>query len=132
MTVLTKDQLFEKGRIHVEPVEAPERGGKVYIRGLSPDEVEHINNLNKDKETGNEDFTLFPARIFAASVVDPETRENLFTLSDEDVARVNTLPFTLLQRVTVASTELSGISPGAVEAMRKNSLTDPRNDSSTD
>ena len=129
MTVLTKDQIKDRKRTPTQPVEAPERGGTLYIRQLSWGEVQHINGLNVDAE-GNEDHSLFPARIFAVSVVDPKTGENLFTL--DEVEDINELPFTLLQRVTVASCDLSGISQRAVEDMQKNLLTGPRDDSNSD
>lgn len=96
---------------------------------MSAGEVEHINSLNKN-EAGEEDFTNFPARVFAASVVDPETGENLFALDELDA--INALPFTLIQRVVKAACDFSGISADAVEETRKNSSTDPNSDSSTD
>jgi hypothetical protein len=122
--LLTREQILAAQDIRSEPVEVPEWGGTVMVRGLtgrSRDALELRfagSNGNLDKERGSD----FRAAFAAMSIVDA-AGERMFT--DDDVKALGEKSSLALQRVFDAAIRLSAADPSDIDGIVEDLKADP-------
>jgi hypothetical protein len=109
MTQLTRENFLNPSAAPVEPVQIPELGGTVNVRGLTAaerDEFEATMILEKG-ETKADKFRNLRARLVAKCIID-ETGARMFT--DDDVPALGANQARAIQRAFEVAQRLSGLS----------------------
>lgn len=124
---LTREQLIEnvkKAKVTWAPLSVPELGGQIFVRGMSGKERDKFDATFRASGGGNASGQMsllnFRARYVARVVVDEQGRR-LLNDSPEDLALVADLGFATLDRIMEKSTEQSGMTQKAVDALGNDS-----------
>lgn len=123
MTILSKDAILGANDIKAEDVTVPEWGGSIRIAVMSGRARDQFLALNSTKEEG---YSLFQARLLAATVVD-ESGNLLFTADDIETLRGKSR--IVLDQLTDVATRINGMNAEAVGDATKNSEAAPSGDS---
>lgn len=96
-----------------EPIDVPEWGVKLDIRGM--DGLSRARMLREcmDPETGTMDFEKLYPELIIKTAIDPTTGEHVF--ADDDVAILNTKAGATLEKVAKVSMRVSGLDREATE-----------------
>lgn len=122
MNYLSADEILDADDLKPEPVEVPEWGGTVLVRGMSGTERDlfeaamlnsKMNGVDKDKA-----MERYRARLAAACMVDAEGKR-LFQ-GDAVVKRLGTKNAQALTRVVEVASRLSGLTDADVEELTGN------------
>lgn len=111
----------------VRAVAAPELGGEIFIRTLTGEERERLENaarLDEEKESPTQ-----RARVVQATVCDEAG--NLMFPIESDIRFINTLPWTLLKRIAAEANSFNGLTAEAYAEAEKKSTSPPPAASST-
>ncbi len=116
---LTKEQILAVNDLPEEVVDVPEWGGKVLIRGLTGAERDAFEESITVTRGRNREinFRNFRAKLVARSIVDPVTKERLF--SDDEITLLGKKSARALQRVFEAALRLNGFTEEAVDELTK-------------
>lgn len=129
--ILGREDILKADDIVTEPVEVPEWGGTVLVKGMTGKERD-IFDAGWIKDTGDSrkvNITNFRARLCAATVVD-EAGKTIFTPKDvSDLAKKSA---TALQKVFDVAVELCGLSEDDVEELVEVLIENPTEDSPSD
>lgn len=125
MALLNRDQILAANDRPTEEVEVPEWGGSVIVMGLNGrgrDEffASLYRQRGKQQYMDNENAT---AKLCARCIIDPDTREPLFT--QQDVHALGEKSGAALDRVYQAAQRLSGLSDEDFEELGKDSGSTP-------
>lgn len=124
MACLTGEQIREAARtakIDRAPMNVPELGGEIWVRGQSGkerDQFEESRRFKKGPKAGQSDLRNFRA-VLATKVIVNEAGERLLNDNDADV--LGRLGVVVLDRILAKSNELSGIAEEAVEDLGNDS-----------
>jgi len=121
---LTRDAILAAASLKTEEVDVAEWGGVVLVRelrGRERDEWEASLAVQRGRQMVP-DVANMRAKLVARTVVG-EDLEPLFT--QQDVAALGELSAAALDRVFDAASRLSGLNPGDLEEMAKNSAAVP-------
>lgn len=131
MAFLTKAQILAAQDIKTEPVEVPEWGGEVLVRGLSGAERDGFEDRIIKREGKQSRVVLkdVRAKLVAICMVDGQG-ERMF--SDAEVADLTKKSAAALQRVFEVAQRLSGLTDADAEELEKNSGSVPAEDSLSD
>lgn len=102
MQILTREMILAANDLPVESVEVPEWGGSVYVKALSVEQREALEDVLFRQ--GKRD--QFRAELVAMSAVD-ENGERLFL--PEDVEQLRKKSFAAVERMFIAAKRLSAI-----------------------
>jgi hypothetical protein len=116
---LTKEQILAAADLPEEVVDVPEWGGKVLIRGMTGAERDAFEESVMVTRGNNRELNLrnFRAKLVARSIVDPVTKERMFT--DNEIAELGKKSARALQRVFEAALRLNGMTAESVEELTK-------------
>jgi hypothetical protein len=116
---LTKEQILAAADLPEEVVDVPEWGGKVLIRGMTGAERDAFEESVMVTRGNNRELNLrnFRAKLVARSIVDPATKERMFT--DNEIAELGKKSARALQRVFEAALRLNGMTAESVEELTK-------------
>jgi len=119
ITFLTKEQILSADDLPEEVVDVPEWGGKVLIRGMTGAERDAFEESIMVGRGPNREVNLrnFRAKLVARSIVDPVTKERMF--SDSEIAELGKKSARALQRVFEAALRLNGMTAESVEELTK-------------
>lgn len=122
--LLSRDDILDAADLPRELVEVEEWGGAVYVRALSGTERDafEASIITQRGKRVEPNLQNLRAKLVALAVVD-EDGERLF--SDGDVQALGRKSAAALDRVFGVAQRLSGLSPGDVEDLAKNSASDP-------
>jgi hypothetical protein len=126
---LTRDAILAAKELPTEEIEVPEWGGTVLIRGLDGegrDEFEASMIVIRNNK-GYPDTANTRAKLAARCIIDPDTREPMFTQSD--VYALGKLSGAALDRVFTVASRLSGLSEEDQAELEGNSAAAPGGDS---
>ena len=118
---LTKEEFLKKRPVRFEDVEIPEWEAKVRVKELmssARDKWEQSNLEDKGKGQMKLRLQNARARLVAASVVDPESGELIF--SDEDVLAIGGQSAAVIDRIYDVAARLSGITENDLDEITKN------------
>lgn len=122
MALLTREQILKKDDRAWQDVLIPAWGGKVRVRSLSGAERDAFEDsiLGERKKDGSRDVVLnnLRAKLVALTAVD---KDGTPLFSKDDVVELGKKNAAALDRLYAAAQKLSGIGPGDVEEMVKNS-----------
>ncbi len=129
--ILNRDQILTAVDQKVEPVEVPEWGGTVLVRGLTGAERDGYEAEMVSRRGKKVEFNLQNARakLCARSIVD-EHGVRLFN-DDEDMLALGKKNAAALERVFEVARRLSGLTEDDVEELTKNSGSGQSADSGT-
>lgn len=122
MTYLSADEILGADDLKPEPVEVPEWGGTVLVKGMGGTQrdrfeaqmlTEKMDGVSKDKAMDN-----YRARLCAACIVD-ESGKRLFQ-GDAVVRRLGEKSAQALTRVAEVASRLSGLSKEDVDDLTGN------------
>ncbi len=119
MTYLTREGILNATDLTLEPVEVPEWGGNVLVRGLTGAERDAYE-ASIVKQVGNKarmDMENMRAKLVALCLVD-ENGKRLFTQADAEA--LGKKSGAALQRVFAAAQRLSGLAGEDLEEAAKN------------
>lgn len=140
-TVLTREAIKAADDRKIEPVEVPEWGGMLYVRGLSGAERDAYEVALLDQKKSKSGKILsqevnlrnLRAKLIVRCAIDsddPDKAKPLFTLDDIDW--LGTKSGAALQRVYKVASELSGLSAEDVEELTEELGEGKNGDSGTD
>lgn len=130
--LLGKQDILEADDIIFEQVSVPEWGGEVVIKSLSGsqrDAFEATIFIGKGDDR-DVNMQMLRAKLAAASIVDPETHERMF--SDNEITLLGQKSARALQRVFNRAQELNGMTREDVEELVGNSENGQSADSGSD
>lgn len=122
-----RDQILSAQDIPSEPVEVPEWGVTVEVRGMTGAERIRIMDLAMDGSADLKLQTVYP-EIVIATTFDAETGEQIFSPSDRDALLSKSA--SALDRLALVGMKLSGFTQEASEAAGKGS-SETRTDASS-
>jgi len=116
---LTAEDILNANDEVVKPVEVPEWGGRVWIRGLTGSERDLFENSILEGRGRNQSVNLknFRAKLVVASAVKGEHDTDKLFNDPSHVHRLGTKSARALQRVFDMAQELSGLNQQDVEQM---------------
>ena len=114
---LTRDQILNAEDIKTEEVEVPEWGGTVLVKGMNGKERDafEMSYLTAGQST----IENVRAKLVSLTVIDHETKNQLFTVADIDALGQKSAK--ALDRVFAVAQSLSKIGQNDVEELAKNS-----------
>jgi hypothetical protein len=118
---LTKEEFLKKRPVRFEDVEIPEWDAKVRVKELmssARDKWEQSNLQDAGKGQMKLRLQNARARLVAASVIDPDSGELVFT--DEDVLAIGGQSAAVIDRIYDVAARLSGITENDLEEITKN------------
>jgi hypothetical protein len=104
--------------IATQEVDVPEWGGVVVVRMMSGKERDAFEASVMDVNTGQKKMDNIRAKLVALSVIDPETKELMFTVAD--IEALGKKSAAALDRVFWAAQHISKITPEDMESLAKN------------
>jgi hypothetical protein len=118
--MLSRESILNCVDFTTEVVEVPEWGGALTVKSLSGAERDRFEASITTMNNGVSAFKFenMRAKLVALSVIDPETKELMFTSGDIDALGKKSAA--ALQRVFNVAQRLSGLSPKDVESLTKN------------
>jgi len=120
MKYLTRDMILNCEDLKTEEIEVPQWGGTVVIKAMTGQERDAFESSLY--ETKGTQVISKPenirAKLVSKTVIDPETKQPMFTVADIDVLGKKSAA--ALDRIFSASQRLSGISKTDVEELEKN------------
>jgi len=120
--MLSKEQILSANDIESKVVSVPEWGGEVMVVGLNATEKDEFENglVTRDEKTGKAKANLkgATARLCALCIKD-ENGERLF--ADSEIVALGEKSGKAIKRVYDVAEDLSGLKPGEVEEIVKNS-----------
>lgn len=127
MSMLTKEQIMANDTLAQETIHVEKWGGDLLVReatALERDEYEESilrPTLSKEDKQGSTkpDFRNSKARFIVKCVLDPDTKERMFT--DKDAEALGHKSAHAVDQVFKAVRKLSGMEIGASEEAAKNS-----------
>jgi hypothetical protein len=119
-TVLTREDVLAAKDTQIEPVEVPEWGGMLYVRGLSGTdrdafELAMIEQRGKKQEVNLRNLRAKLIVRCAVDSEDPDTAKPIFKL--EDIEALGKKSAAALQRVYIVAQRVSGLSNEDVEEL---------------
>jgi hypothetical protein len=128
---LTRDQILRAADIKTEPIDVPEWGGKVLVRGLSGFERDQYEQSIIVGKGNNRDVNMRNARakLVRLSCVDPAGQ---LLFSEDDVKVLGKKSAAALQRVFDKARKLSGLSDSDLDELTENFDNGQGDDSSSD
>ena len=122
MKFLTKEEILGIADIKTEPVEVPEWGGCVLVRGLTGTGRDQYEQDQIERKGKKVDVNLSNARakLIALTVVD-ESGKLMF--NDKDVHALGRKSAAAMERVYNKAMQLSGLNASDIEDLSKNSPT---------
>jgi hypothetical protein len=113
---LSKQQILGAVDIKTEPVDVPEWGGKVLVRGLTGDQRDAFEDMIVERKKGGQKINVrgVRAKLCALSIVDADGKP-IFT--EADVEALGHKSSSALTRVFQVASKLSGLDDSDVEAM---------------
>lgn len=117
---LTREQILNCDDLKTETVDVPEWGGKVMIKMMSGKERDAFEGSIVSTSKGGQRITMdnIRAKLVAKTVIDPETKELMFTVADIEV--LGSKSAAALDRVFSVSQKLSKITGEDIEELEKN------------
>jgi hypothetical protein len=126
MALLKRDQILAATDRPTEEVDVPEWGGSVLVMGLTGrGRDEYFATLTKQRPMGGGRIQSFmdnenaTAKLVARCIVDPETKEPMFT--QQDVHALGEMDGAALDRVFTVAQRLSGLSDEDLADLGKDS-----------
>ena len=117
---LTREQILNCDDLKTEVVDVPEWSGKVMIKMMSGKERDAFESsiVNTSKSGQKVSMDNIRAKLVAKTVIDPETKELMFTVAD--IEALGSKSAAALDRVFTASQKLSKITGDDIEELEKN------------
>lgn len=131
MAVLGREDILKADDLPTEIVNVPEWGGEVVVRGLDGTSRDEFY-AGQAVQRGNrvvQDLTNATAKLVARCIVDPETREPMFTQSD--VNALGRKSGAALNRVGDVAARLSGLTDEDMAELGKDSAPTPNGESTS-
>ena len=120
MTFLTRDLILNHDDIKYEVVDVPEWGGSVMIKTMTGTERDAFEASLVELKQGGRNIKIdnIRAKLVAKTVVDPDTKQLLFSVADiETLGRKSAAA---LDRTFSVSQRLSKITESDIEELEKN------------
>ena len=118
MKKLTREQILNADDIKTEIIEVPEWGGSVTIKMMTGKERDAFEASIMGAKGKNITLENIRAKLVAKTVIDPETKELMFSLGD--IETLGTKSAAALDRIFSASQKLSKITESDVDELTKN------------
>lgn len=120
MKKLTREMILNCDDLKTQEIEIPEWGGTVTIRMMTGRERDAFEASIVDSKGGTRamKFDNIRAKLVAKTVIDPDTKELMFTVAD--VEALGNKSAAALDRIFSASQKLSKITEEDVEELVKN------------
>lgn len=130
--MLSRDDVLRAQDLVTEMVDVPEWGGQLCVKTLTGLEADIYDQACIEGRGKNAKINLrnARARLVAWAVVDPETKQRIF--SDADIGRLGSKSAKALDRLFNVAQKLSGMGVGDFEELAKNSESDQNDDSNSD
>lgn len=134
-TVLTREDILAAKDTKIEPVEVPEWGGMVFVRGLSGTdrdsfELAMIEQRGKKQEVNLRNLRAKLIVRCAVDSDDPDTAQPIFKI--EDIPALGRKSAAALQRVYTVAQRVSGLSNEDVEELTEELGNDQSDGSGSD
>jgi len=131
---LTAEQILSANDEVVQPVEVPEWGGRVWVRGLTGAERDLFENSILEGRGRNRQINLqnFRAKLVVAAAIKSEHNKSPLFDDPTHVHRLGTKSARALQRVFDMAQELAGLNEQDVEQMTKELGKDQNGSSGSD
>lgn len=116
MEFLTKEQILKVSDIDTQIITVKEWNGKVCVRGLNAAERGEMENiLNNSSKI---DFSNIRARVLSWTIIDPKTKEKLFT--ENDINELNKKSAAVLDKLFTEVQKLSKLTNEDIEGYKEN------------
>lgn len=116
-TLSLRDKILAADDIATEPVEIPEWDVTLHVKSMTGKARAQMLREAADPETGEMDYEKLYPQVIAATVVDPDTGEYVFTSSDVDA--LNLKSGAVLERLASAGMRVSGMTKEAEKELGK-------------
>jgi len=118
MGYLKRDEILNCDDMKTQDVNVPEWGGTVVIKMMTGKERDAFEASCINAQDGVFKMDNIRAKLVAKTVIDPETKEPMFTVAD--IEALGNKSATALDKIFTASQKLSKISEKDVEELAKN------------
>lgn len=118
MAILTREQILAADDLPRRQVACPEWGGDVFVRGLTARERDLYDIETLGNRGDQAKMDCWRVRMVGRCIVDEKGKRMFKDTEIEELANKSAAP---VKRLFDAITELSGMTPGAVEDAEKNS-----------
>ncbi len=118
---LTKDEILKIRDLKVEPIDIPEWGGVVYVRGMTGEERDKFESSIVQMAAGGEqkiNMKNVRARMACYTLCDEDGNRLFFDSEINELAKKSALA---LQRIFEVAQRLSGIGQVEMDSLLKNS-----------
>lgn len=119
MKYLKRADILNAEDLKTEDVNVPEWGGSVCVRSLTGLERDRFEaSMIDQKNKGRVNLENLRAKLVQKTVIDPETKELMFTIGDLEVLGAKSAA--ALNRIFTKAQELSGLTDKDVDELVKN------------
>ena len=119
MKSLSIDQILDAEDVTVEAVETPAWGGQVYVRTLTGDKRDKIDELFAANGDGNRSLVGVRAKVVAACMCDSEGK--FCSLTDSQILALGSKSGAMLDRVFDVCQRINFMRGEDIEKLEKNS-----------